>query len=528
MFNTEIKKKRLIFVYLCILAVFMMIVARMFFIVVSGDKVKVRGTYNVTKVSKRADIYDRNNIIVATDLKTKSLYASAILIKSPKSIAKAVSKVFPDLSYKTVLHKIKKSKGSRKWILLKRNLTPNQVKSVKNLKIAGLLFEDDSIRAYPQKSITSHLVGYVDLDRKGLSGIENQYNSQLAKGKQDVTLAMDIRVQDVLSDEMHKALEKYKAKAASGIILDVTNGEVLALTSLPNFDSNRQQSAKSNQRFNRVTNGVYELGSIFKTFTNAIAYEKGLIKIDDKYDIKEPITYGKYTIKDDHKIKDEMSVGEIFANSSNIGTVKIAQKIGIESQKAFFKKLGLLDKVPTVFPGLGRPIYPKKWREINLYTISYGHGIAVTPLHLASAIAATINGGTLYNPSFLKLKTPPQGKRIFKESTSKFMRALLAKTVQEGTGRKAKVEGYEVGGKTGTAERAELGGYNKKQTIASFVAAFPISNPKYLIYIVLDRPNYKFNTGGFVAAPVAGQIIKNIAPILGVNPSKKALQEKSN
>lgn len=506
----------------------MVIIARMFFIVASGDKIKVRGTYDTTNINRRADIYDRNNVLVATDLKTQSLYASAILIKNPQLIAQKVSEIFPDLSYQTILQKIKKTHGNQKWILLKRNLTPAQVKAVENLKMAGLLFENDSIRAYPQKSITSHLVGYVDLDRKGLSGIENQYNLQLTKGKQDIYLAMDIRVQDVLSDELHKAMEKYHSKAASGIIMDVTNGEILALTSLPNFDPNRQQDAQHNQRFNRVTNGVYELGSIFKTFTNAIAYEKGLVKIDDVYHVKDPITYGRYTIKDDHRIKDDMTVGEIFAESSNIGTVQIAQKIGIENQKAFFKKMGLLDKIQTQFPGLGHPIYPKKWREINLYTISYGHGIAVTPLHIATAIAAIVNGGTLYNPSFLKLKEAPQGQKIFQESTSTFMRALLRKTVLEGTGRNADVEGYEVGGKTGTAERAEFGGYNKKQTIASFVAVFPISEPKYLIYILLDRPNYKFNTGGFVAAPVANEIIKNIAPILGVTPLEKTLQEKTN
>ena len=497
----------------------------MFYVVVQGDKVKVSGIYTIDKIVKRADIYDRNNVLVATDLKTKSLYVSSILIRNPKSIAKSVSKIFPDLSYKEVLKKIRQGQHGRKWILLKRNLTPSQVRRVDNLKIAGLLFEDDSVRVYPHKSITSHLVGYVDLDRKGLSGIEIQYNKQLSQGKEDVQLAMDVRIQDVLSDELHKGMKEFKANSASGIVMDVTNGEILALSSLPNFDPNMQQKAVSRQRFNRVTNGVYELGSIFKVFTNALAFDKHLVKMDDMFDVKDPIKQGRFTIKDDHPVKDEMTVGEIFAYSSNIGTVKIAKKIGIEAQREFLRQMGMLKKVDVDFPGLGKPISPKKWREINLYTISYGHGIAITPLHIAMGVSASVNGGTLYNPSFLKLDKKPEGKKVLERTTSNRMRYLLRKTVLEGTGRKANIVGYEVGGKTGTAERAELGGYNKKQTIASFVAVFPISKPKYLVYVVFDRPDYKFNTGGFVAAPVAGKVIKNIAPILGVKPKEVVLQD---
>ena len=239
----------------------------------------------------------------------------------------------------------------------------------------------------------------------------------------------------------------------------------------------------------------------------------------DMYNVHEPIKYGRFTIKDDHAVKDDMNVGEIFAYSSNIGTVQIAKKIGADNQKDFLKKIGLLKKIDADFPGLGKPIYPKTWREINLFTISYGHGIAITPLHLATAVSAIVNGGILRNPSFLKLEKQPKGERVIKESTSEIMRAMLRKVVLEGTGRNANVEGYEVGGKTGTAERAESGGYNERQTLASFVAVFPISKPKYLVYVIFDRPNYTFNTGGMVAAPVAGKIVRNIAPLLGVRPN---------
>jgi len=518
MSNIEIKKSRLAFIYFCILAAFSLIILRMIFIVVMGDKVQISGIYDPRKASKRANIFDRNDVLVATDLKTKSLYVSSVLVKNSQAIAHGLSGIFPELSYNEILKKISDGKSSKQWILIRRNLTPTQVDAVQNLQMAGLLFENDRIRVYPQKSIASHFVGYVDLDRKGLAGIEMQYDRDLVGGD-DLQLAMDVRVQDILHDELANGIEEFHAKAAAGLVMNVNNGEILALSSLPEFDANLQNEAGPDQRFNRVTNGVYELGSVMKIFTNAIAFEKNLVKMDDVYNVRDPIKYGRFTIKDDHPVKDEMTVGEIFAYSSNIGTVKIADKIGADTQKEFLGKMGLLKKIDTEFPGLGRPIFPKTWREINLYTIAYGHGIAITPLHLATAVSAIVNGGILYNPSFLKLREQPKGNHVLKESTSMMMRLMLRKVAVEGTGKNANIEGYEVGGKTGTAERAESGGYNERQTMASFVAVFPISQPKYLVYVVFDRPNAAFNTGGMVAAPVAGRVVKNIAPLLGVRPN---------
>ena len=247
----EIKRSRLTFVYFCILAAFVAIIFRLFFVVIVGDKVKVSTIYDLRKVGKRANILDRNGVLIATDLKTKSLYVSNVLVKNPQAIATSLSKVFPELSYKEILKKISEGRKSRQWTLIRRNLTPSQVDTVQSLQIAGLLFEDDLIRIYPQKSITSHYVGYVDLDRKGLSGIEMQYDRDLING-QDVELALDVRVQDILNDELLNGMEEFNAKAAAGLIIDVTNGEVLALSSLPSFDPNLQHEADSEQRFNRV------------------------------------------------------------------------------------------------------------------------------------------------------------------------------------------------------------------------------------------------------------------------------------
>jgi cell division protein FtsI (penicillin-binding protein 3) len=344
-----------------------------------------------------------------------------------------------------------------------------------------------------------------------------QYDKKLVNGE-EFQLALDVRIQDILHDELLNGLQEFHAKAAAGVIIDVTNGEILALSSLPSFDPNLQHEATQDQRFNRVVNGSYELGSVFKIFTNTQAFEDNLIKMTDVFNVRDPIKYGRFTIKDYHPYKDVMTVEEIFTHSSNIGTVQIAKKIGPENQKDFLGKLGLLKRLNTEFPGLGRPIYPKSWRDINMFTISYGHGIAITPLHLAIAGAAVVNGGILYNPSFLKLKEQPSGTRVIKESTSATMRLLLRKTALEGTGRNADIEGYEVGGKTGTSNVVQGGGYNETQTMSSFVAAFPISKPKYLLYVIFDRSDVAFNTGGMVAAPVAGRIVKNISPLLGIRP----------
>ena len=514
-----INKNRLTFIYFCITIAFLILILRLFFLVAFGNKIAVGNFYDNHKLRKRGDIIDCNNIILATDLRAKALYVNSALIRDAKLVAHKLTASLPNSSYNEILRKIS-NKENLNWILIARNITPNQQKEIQNLKIAGLIFDNDLVRVYPQKSILSHLVGYVDVDRNGLAGIEKEYNDRLKFGD-NIKLAMDVRVQDILEDQLIIGINKYNAAAAAGIVMNVNNGEIIALSSLPNFGPNHQEIAKNDQLFNRATQGVYEPGSIFKIFTDATAFENNLIKISDSYNVAEPIKHGRFTISDYHPIKDQMSVEEIFIYSSNIGTVKIAQKIGIDRQKNFLKKINLLDSLETDFPGLAKPIYPRQWKEINLFTISYGHGIAVTPLHIATTVAAIANGGILYQPSFIKLSDKFYGRRVIKEQTSEIMKKLLRKVTTDGTGRNADIEGYEVGGKTGTSNYAEEGRYNEHKTMASFAAIFPISNPQYLVYVMFDRPNSDFNTGGMVAAPVAGKIVKDIAPILGVMPIAK-------
>lgn len=510
------RKKRLIFIYFAIICGFVAIITRLLFIIIFSDPLDLGNIYGDNKSTLRSNIVDRNGVILATDLDVKLLYAKSSLIRDPKYVAKKLADNFSDLSYKKLLNKISKSK-SKDWILIKRNITPKQEQIINNLGIAGLIFENSKTRLYPQKSLLSHVLGYVDLDRNGIAGIEKQYDDFLKQGGEDLQLAIDVRVQDALNNELKKAIKKFKALNAFGIIVDATNGEVLSLVSLPNFDPNMRYNAKNNEKFNRASYGVYELGSVFKIFNHALAIDKKLIDLTEKYSVKEPIKYGKFTIDDDHKEKDILTAEEVFTESSNIGSVKIAQKFGIEKQKEFFKSLGLLDKIDLDFPSLGKPILPKKWGEIAMATISFGHGIAVSPLHVAHGVAGIVNKGKMPPLSMKKIENIANisFKQVVSKDTSKTIRDLLHKTVLYGTGKNAFIKGYNLGGKTGTAERAEFGGYSKKKTLASFVGVFPVEQPKYVIFLGIDQPNYIFNTGGMVAAPVFGQIVKNIAPILG-------------
>ena len=311
----------------------------MFYFAITGDRVIVNASYDPKKVIIRGDITDRNGTIIATDLKTKSLYIDKILVKNKAKLAKYISEILPKLSYDFILQKIT-SKRNSEWILIKKNISPQKQQLIKNLNLPGVIFENDMIRIYPHRSLFSHIVGYVDLDRKGLSGIEREYNDKLTKGK-NIKLATDLKMQDILNREIKKSLRKNKSDAAAGIIMDVNNGEILALASLPDFDLNQQNKIKSKKKFNRITHGLYEIGSILKIITNVIALEENLIKLNDIFNVKDNIRYNKFTIKDNYKIKDEMDVREIFIHSSNIGTVKIAKKIGKKLQKKYFKKFNL-------------------------------------------------------------------------------------------------------------------------------------------------------------------------------------------
>ncbi len=474
--------------------------------------------------NSRAAIVDRNNNILATSLTTSSLYADPKTLLDPVEAAEKLSTVFPDLSYGNLLEKLQ-SPGRFVWI--KRNLTPRQKYDVNALGIPGLAFKKEKRRVYPSGSLTAHLVGYTNVDGDGLSGIENSFDDLLKTSEDDLQLTIDTTVQHILHREMANSIREFNAIGGGGIVMDVHSGEVLALVSFPEFDPHNPMDTPMENQFNRVTKGVYELGSTFKIFSTAALLEHTNTQITDRFDARKPIKRAGFTIQDFHGQKRYLTVPEVLVHSSNIGSAKMVEKIGTAKMVEFFNALGLMDVAEIELEEVGKPLIPSPWRDINTLTASYGHGIAVSPLQAATAIASIVNGGTIPIPTLIKR---PDGtsdlyeqKRVVSEQTSSYIRQMMRLVVSDGTGSKADAKGYRVGGKTGTSEKIIHGKYNKKALLSSFVGVFPMEAPKYLVFVVIDEPkgnkkSFGYATGGWVAAPVVGNVIKDIAPIVGVKP----------
>lgn len=470
----------------------------------------------------RADLVDRNGVLLATNLETASLYANPRRVLDAVQAAKRIAGVLPELSESELAEKLA---SHRSFVWIKRNMTPKQEYEVNRLGIPGLYFKREERRVYPQGPLAAHAVGFADIDNKGLSGVEAGLNKELRHATGPVRLSLDIRVQHVLRDELARAMAEFRALGAVGIVMDARNGEVVAMSSLPDFDPNDAAREPADARFNRATLGIYEMGSTFKIFTTAMALESGVATLADGYDATKPLRVARYTINDYHPQARWLSLPEIFLYSSNIGAAKMALDVGTKRQQTFLERLGLLEPVHLEVPEIGAPLVPSPWREINTLTIAYGHGLSVSPLQLAAATAAVVNGGTLHEPT---LRAAPYGdaragRRVVSESTSDAMRRLMRLNVVEGTGKKAEVPGYLVGGKTGTAEKNIAGAYNRRALLSSFVAAFPMDEPRYVVFVMLDEPKptkatHGFATAGWTAAPIAGRVIARMAPLMGVTP----------
>jgi cell division protein FtsI (penicillin-binding protein 3) len=417
-----------------------------------------------------------------------------------------------------------KLEGDKSFVWIKRGLSPREHFLVNRLGIPGLEFQAEERRIYPQGTTGAHVVGYASIDNAGLAGVERYFDQRLQSGEM-VQLSIDLRLQRMVEDEIAKATQKFSAIGATAIVMDVTNGEVLAMASLPTYDANKAKTITNEALFNRATLGVYEQGSTFKIFNTAMALDSGKVTMSSVFDATNPIRIDRFTINDDHPQRRPLTVPEIFKYSSNIGSAKMAADVmGPEAQKAFFDKIGFLKPLSTQLPELAAPLWPRHWVRINTMTIAYGHGISVTPLHLAIGASAMVNGGTLYPPSFVKRTTASEaGKRVIQTRTSQQLRQLLRLNVVEGTGKNSEVKGYEVGGKTGTAEKPSRGGYRQKALISSFVGMFPMSEPKFLVLVSLDEPHGTketggYATGGMVSAPSVKTIIENIIALYGILP----------
>ena len=474
---------------------------------------------------QRGDIVDRSGVLLATSLMTASVFVNP---KEIRDLNDAIHRIAQTLAIDEKLL-AQRLKSGKSFVWVKRNLSPKEQQQVNSLGIPGVYFQPEERRVYPYGNMLAHALGYVGVDNSGLAGIERQFNNRLRDGAlnhEPIVLSLDVRLQSILREEMSSAVEEFRAIGATGVILNIESGEVLSMVSLPDFDPHKPSRATDAQKFNRATLGAYEMGSTFKSFTMAAGLDYGVATMKSGYDATNPLKIATFTINDTHGKKRWLTVPEIFAFSSNIGTAKMALDIGTKRQKEFLSKMRMFKPVDIEIPERASPQFPEDWKEINTVTIAYGHGISVTPLHLVRGIATLVGGGIAERLTLLKdgNKNKAKGERIISEQTSQNVRRLMRLVVDHGTGGKADVAGYRVGGKTGTAEKVQAGGkYNEDAKIASFIATFPVDEPKYIVLVMIDEPKgnkstYGFATGGMISAPVVGRVIARMGPMLGIKP----------
>lgn len=481
--------------------------------------------------ANRPDIVDRNGEVLATDIKTSSLFAEPRRIVDADEVIEKLSTVLPDIEVEQTYHKLKSGAG---FVWLKRQLTPKQQAEIMALGIPGIGFRTEKRRFYPGGPTASHILGLTNIDNQGISGLEKYIDGQgladlqaigLATDLEPVRLSVDIRVQHIVRDELARAMEKYHAIAAGAVVLNAKTGEVVAMASLPDYDPNNPYNAHEKDRLNRMSAGVYEMGSTIKSFTTAMALDSGKVTLASTFDATRPITIGRQTIRDFHGKGRVLTVPEVFIYSSNIGSAREADVVGIEGHREFLKRIGLLDRLQTELPEVARPTEPKVWKKVHSITISFGHGMSTTPLQTAVGAAALMNGGRLIPPTFLprsQAQADQIAEQVIKEKTSEDMRYLYRLNAEKGSGKRAEVPGYRVGGKTGTAEKVVNGRYATDKRFNAFLAAFPMDDPQYIVLSVIDEPKPEkpgmAATSGLNAAPIVANIIRRSGALLGVKP----------
>jgi cell division protein FtsI (penicillin-binding protein 3) len=527
-------RSRIMLGIFAVAALYLVIAARLvFFGFLQTDHAASRMLADFTITASRPDLVDRNGILLATDINTASLYAEPRRIVDADEAIELLSGILPDLDIETIYRRLTSEAG---FVWLKRELSPAQQSRIMALGIPGIGFRRETRRFYPKGPIASHLIGHVNIDNAGIAGIEKYIDDRglevlrqagLTKDKriEPVKLSVDLRVQHFLRDELAKGIERYKAIAAGGVVLNARTGEVVAMASLPDYDPNRPVDALKKDRLNRMSAGLYEMGSTFKTFTTAMALDSGLVTLDDSFDASKPIRIAGYTINDFHGKRRVLTVPEVYIYSSNIGTAKMADVVGIDGHREFLQRMGLLSRMDFELPEIATPVEPRQWKKINSVTISYGHGMTTTPLQTAVAAAALVNGGKLIPPTLFsrpRSQADAIARQVIKPETSLAMRYLLRLNVEDGSGRRAEVEGYRVGGKTGTAEKVVNGRYVNNKRFNAFIAAFPIDDPQYIVLVIIDEPKPEEGklsaTAGLNAAPMVANIIRRSASVLDVRP----------
>ena len=510
-------------VSLCLLATFMVIAIKGGLVALqpAGERDGVSTAFAETV--RRADIVDRNGELLATSVPAYSLFADPRAMMDGALVARELATVLPDLDVDAVSERLNNKARAFAWI--ERGLTPRQRQAVFELGLEGLGFREESRRSYPRGTLAGHILGYAGADGQGLAGIEYALDDRLARGGTPLALTIDSNVQFSLEAELAAAVGTYDAEAGAGIVMAAQTGEVLGMASWPPLDPNRALDLPQDDpgRLNRAVGALYELGSVFKPLTIAGALDAGAIRPGDRFDVSTPMVISGRTITDDHPMHGKATPTQIISESSNIGTIKVAQQLGARRQQELFANLGLFERAPVELTSSAAPILPASFGELSTATTSYGHGIAVSPIAFAGAFAALANAGERIEPTLLlanEKRRPP--RRVLSAPTAALVTRMLRDAVINGTGNQADMPGYRVAGKTGTAEKPIAGGYSDTENICSFAALFPADGPEFVVLIVLDNPKAgegRGRTAAWNAAPTAGRVIERIAPILGVEPN---------
>ncbi len=498
-------------------------------------------------IGQRSDIVDRNGRILATNLQTHSLYAHPQDMVDPVYAAAELAHIFPELDEEKLVENFT---GDRKFLWIRKQVSPEQLQAVHDIGSPGLLFGPREMRLYPNGPIAAHILGGASYGREGVSsaevigvaGVERYFDSYLRDPSNEgapLELSIDLSVQAASEQVLAGGMALMNAKGATSVLMDIHTGEIISMVSLPDFDPNNRPAVlttgdqSDSPLFNRAVQGVYELGSTFKIFAVAQAMELGLVNPNTLIDTKGPLTWGRFKIRDFRNYGDELSSTDIIVKSSNIGTARIAMMIGAERQRAFLDSLGFLEptSVEMVEAPTGRPLLPRNWSEISTMTISYGHGLSSSPLHLAAGYASLLNGGTRVQPTLQRQDGPQDGERIVRDVISTRSVDMLRAVVTRGTASFGEVPGYEVAGKTGTADkpRETGGGYYEDKVIATFASVFPASDPKYVLIVTLDEPTETSGdeprrTAGWTAVPIAAELIRRVSPLLGMRPDVEVAQ----
>ena len=518
--------QRLMLMLLLFAGVTFLIVGRLVMLQLSSDRAASLAIANPL-LPARGDIVDRNGVPLARTIDAWTIgLRPRDIIGDPAEVSRRLAELMPERTsdqYRAMIA------SGRTFIYLRRRALPEMVEAVNAIGEPALVFSREPERLYPQTALAGHVLGWTDLEGRGVTGMEQILDERLmdpARRGEPTALSIDSRVQAAMEAELASAVTAQLAQGGTGIVLDVRTGEVVAMASAPTFNPNSAGRAAPDALFNRATMGVYELGSTFKPITIAAAMEAGVVRsMSQRFDAAAPVAVGRFRISDDHPLGRAVSIPELLVHSSNIATARIADAMGAERMQAAFRAVGFDEPAHIELNERGRTLWPREWGRATVLTSGFGHGLAVTPLHLASAYAALVNGG-IWRPATLLRVGPGQaarGRRVYSEQTSHRMRQVLRMIVTHGTGRRAEAPGFRVGGKTGTAEKASGGGYSQRVNVSTFAAAFPMDEPRYVVVVMMDAPqgteaNQFVTTAAYTAAPVVSRVIARTGPLLGIIP----------